>query len=1596
MARRREGLFDKWEWWRLIVVILALLFCAVLFRFMMIPLGVLAFIGFISVARLARPLYIDDVTKGSFLPGTLPYKVTKYFETYRAREIQILNPMTVLGMGPPTEDPDHSLEPGWSPASRLSSFWAMGFAVAISALDTLLHDLIAPIWGYTAPYPVLAVVSAIGWYATFQIFCAVLRFGDKEKVVAPEPAPATMLSSARTTFHLSRIFIRSLMIALAPVAVIFILMMSFNLPTNPCLIAMGVSLVVVFLAVCSNEMKNQYRAEWNDRNAKREKWEADLMFLKNNAPIYVAERDIPSLEEWESSPEAKEEGAFYDPHIHMATFMFAPNANYDDMLRADIPSRVAGALNATSAAISPIGELDRETQQEINGTVGPHGFRIWWADEDINIKRILDPRESEWVREFGIRSVILPTIASIRGLDMCNLKQYTMMTRPSSNVHAIEITIQPPANLTLRNFLRATQSIQDLLRVEWFRPYQDRSGESSNEITLMLGEQPVGKGVKFVNPARMMRRKIRDADWRYYFSQVGIDNTDMTDERSATAIVDELVFTLPPGTDYLQIVNTISTLKTTSQNQFIEATLGDSIEKANSSKEQSSGKIISQAERDRRERNSSAKFTLVVSKDDPLARMFPFGDYADRVLFPRIPGKERLDWHPGVLSNDELALDSYDAEEPHLLIAGSSGSGKPQDVNSWTLTTNGPKRHGDIEVGDTIYDVDWDEWKVTKTFDPFIPRRGYIVQQGHSEKVIFSGDHLFSVDTQFVDDHWRDNAHPEVIENLRNLSYHLDHMSQDTGHDNLASVSKDGKFFPVSDWTNSDDFAAFVEPSISDVLRSVHPTLWGMMLVSSSDKVGALTDVDQESVSDILDRMGYLYEVTPDRINIPSVQALAGIMERDDINDLIDSIAKIFSDDFGSVLFGIVAAGKSHETDDRVLNVNVQAIKKVHRFADIVDEFRLDIVEVVGNIVSLAIGVEGNGDIQVTPFDGFRLYQRGFISGISDDSGKVRADDQSVQRDLVRFGNYSGSVDINERVPRDELISSGFMGSEGYMRGLTRAIGRIGPDYTGYIDISDESDLISLRSVIKESRSVFSATSVEIQEDITEMSFEEFAQRRRDEYSEPFLFNVSSEWATPITALGDYIEHVNQRLKFSSSGDVVISANDLVNMMGGKLSHSLINRVIGEYKLQPVAKWEPPFVDHEGNIVSSGDDHLYRGPLLARAVSNFLLSRTQGLGGDMDRQIWSSDDLHDLDMDFTINGEGIFTAEIPRDDIPQMRCIKVDAPSMTYRAGERGDLVTHNSVVVQSMLTQLIHNNSPSDLRLWLCEPKIGLQRFKEFDVVDRMVDSWGPSEDFFANVADMFEDAVEEMLRRNKMLRSYSGKNTLPEKLQQGRQIAFDEGPLPSGEPHPLDIPFIVIVIEECATVFADAPDKESKEAQSVIMYNAARIAREARSAGIFLVCLTQYPTNASIPSVIRNQMRRIGLACRNGMASRVVIEENGLETLRIKGTGMIKDGRNYRQFRGFYLQTGNVDKGEKNDLISSLKSVPRKDGHVEEEDSTMDLSGRIFVPDPDHNIYNMFHSRMGGRLDRAIDNKRHTKDRKQDWLDSEMSKRGDTSSIV
>lgn len=271
-----------------------------------------------------------------------------------------------------------------------------------------------------------------------------------------------------------------------------------------------------------------------------------------------------------------------------------------------------------------------------------------------------------------------------------------------------------------------------------------------------------------------------------------------------------------------------------------------------------------------------------------------------------------------------------------------------------------------------------------------------------------------------------------------------------------------------------------------------------------------------------------------------------------------------------------------------------------------------------------------------------------------------------------------------------------------------------------------------------------------------------------------------------------------------------------------------------------------------------------------------------------------------------------------------------DGELMTYRwrgeiphmliAGASG---MGKSSVLNAMILQMAHNCHPRDLEFWFIEPKNELGQFANFEHVTHYVDMLTPGEPM-ENVTALYRELREEMDRRYRVMSQYGALD-----LSDARLVANREG-APEGQRHPLDLPYIICVMEECATYLGD-PLKKDRELRDELVAHCAEIARKARAAGIYLVFATQYPTNANLPSTIRQQCRRVGLGVSTQIASQVIIDEPGLETINIPGRGMMTWGKTYREFRSVFLRKPNEEQpDEPDDRLDIMRGIPQVQDRV------------------------------------------------------------------
>ncbi|MBL8055472.1 MAG: DNA translocase FtsK, partial [Anaerolineales bacterium] len=183
------------------------------------------------------------------------------------------------------------------------------------------------------------------------------------------------------------------------------------------------------------------------------------------------------------------------------------------------------------------------------------------------------------------------------------------------------------------------------------------------------------------------------------------------------------------------------------------------------------------------------------------------------------------------------------------------------------------------------------------------------------------------------------------------------------------------------------------------------------------------------------------------------------------------------------------------------------------------------------------------------------------------------------------------------------------------------------------------------------------------------------------------------------------------------------------------------------------------------------------------------------------------------------------------------------------------------SVCIVSLVTCLVMNNTPDDLRLVMIDPK--MVELVRFNGLPHLL---GKVETELTRILGVLRWTVREMDRRYKLFEAYGARNldTYHAKI----------GKAKDGE----RLPRIVVFIDELADLMMQAPD----ETERMVV----RLAQMARATGIHLVVATQRPSTDVVTGLIKaNFPARIAFAVVSGIDSRVILDTVGAESLLGKG---------------------------------------------------------------------------------------------------------------
>jgi DNA segregation ATPase FtsK/SpoIIIE, S-DNA-T family len=182
------------------------------------------------------------------------------------------------------------------------------------------------------------------------------------------------------------------------------------------------------------------------------------------------------------------------------------------------------------------------------------------------------------------------------------------------------------------------------------------------------------------------------------------------------------------------------------------------------------------------------------------------------------------------------------------------------------------------------------------------------------------------------------------------------------------------------------------------------------------------------------------------------------------------------------------------------------------------------------------------------------------------------------------------------------------------------------------------------------------------------------------------------------------------------------------------------------------------------------------------------------------------------------------------------------------------------SVCIGAIVTCLVVNNPPSDLRIALLDPKmVELVRFNGLPHL------FGRVETELERMLGVLRWALAEMDRRYRLLEDAHSRDI----------ISYNRKMEKRGQPK---LPRIVLLIDELADLMMTAPDQTE--------HSLIRLAQMARATGMHLVVATQRPSTDVVTGLIKaNFPARLAFSVASSIDSRVILDGSGAESLLGKG---------------------------------------------------------------------------------------------------------------
>lgn len=246
-----------------------------------------------------------------------------------------------------------------------------------------------------------------------------------------------------------------------------------------------------------------------------------------------------------------------------------------------------------------------------------------------------------------------------------------------------------------------------------------------------------------------------------------------------------------------------------------------------------------------------------------------------------------------------------------------------------------------------------------------------------------------------------------------------------------------------------------------------------------------------------------------------------------------------------------------------------------------------------------------------------------------------------------------------------------------------------------------------------------------------------------------------------------------------------------------------------------------------------------------------------------------------------------------------------------------GSTGSGKSVAINVMITGLLMNTKPSQVKFMLIDPKK-----VELGVYNGIPHLLTPVVTEPKKAARALHKVVAEMERRYELFADSKQRN------MQGYNQAIRQQNAADGQDRPT-LPYIVVIVDE----LADLMMVTSSEVEDAII----RLGQMARAAGIHMILATQRPSVDVITGLIKaNVPSRMAFAVSSGTDSRTIIDSNGAEKLLGRGDMLYQPMGMNKPLRvqGAYISDHDVE--EVVNFIKAQQTVEYDDTMLVKDDET------------------------------------------------------------